>query len=372
MELINATKMEAACTLGVEPSGRESLIVAVKGTFRIPAPTEAPDTFSMHETQVPLVMGDTFTGDPGRSSPVLEADFAPHKGQCDVLLVATAHAPGGRPVQRVDAGIRIGQWSKRIAVLGRRHWNVIGAGIEPSAPEPFVRQAITYDVAFGGLDQHHKDPQQHEAYGPNPIGRGFHRHLRGEWVEGAPMPMTEAWDEAILAPDGAYRPMSFGPIGRGWDSRRRHAGTYDDAWLANHYPFLPPDFDAQYFQAAPDDQQIPLAVFKSGPLEVLLGNLTPEGRTRFAIPPTVAPIHVFPKKGPAERYEATLDTIVIEPDEQRFCLTWRLSRPLRRDLFEIAEVLVGQRARVWWIARETLTMPGSRSALELQSAEDAL
>ena len=27
----------------------------------------------------------------------------------------------------------------------------------------FVRQAITYDVAFGGLDQRHEDPQQHEA-----------------------------------------------------------------------------------------------------------------------------------------------------------------------------------------------------------------
>ena len=34
MELNNATEMEAGYTLGVEPSGRELLVVVVKGRFR--------------------------------------------------------------------------------------------------------------------------------------------------------------------------------------------------------------------------------------------------------------------------------------------------------------------------------------------------
>ncbi len=34
MELINATRMQAGYTMGMEPSGRELLVVVIKGTFR--------------------------------------------------------------------------------------------------------------------------------------------------------------------------------------------------------------------------------------------------------------------------------------------------------------------------------------------------
>ncbi|MCK7582587.1 MAG: hypothetical protein MZV65_48105 [Chromatiales bacterium] len=36
MELINATRMVAGYTMGMEPSGRELLVVVIKGTFRLP------------------------------------------------------------------------------------------------------------------------------------------------------------------------------------------------------------------------------------------------------------------------------------------------------------------------------------------------
>jgi hypothetical protein len=36
MELVNSTRMVAGYTMGLEPSGRELLVVAVKGTFQIP------------------------------------------------------------------------------------------------------------------------------------------------------------------------------------------------------------------------------------------------------------------------------------------------------------------------------------------------
>ena len=36
MDLLNATKMQAGYTMGREPSAREHLVVAVKGTFTIP------------------------------------------------------------------------------------------------------------------------------------------------------------------------------------------------------------------------------------------------------------------------------------------------------------------------------------------------
>ena len=62
MELLNATGMEAAYTMGMEPSGRELLVVVVKGIFLIPKNGEPPE---LAEERQPLVMADTFAGEPG-------------------------------------------------------------------------------------------------------------------------------------------------------------------------------------------------------------------------------------------------------------------------------------------------------------------
>ncbi|MEY4561751.1 MAG: hypothetical protein RLZZ618_1028 [Pseudomonadota bacterium] len=352
MQLINSTRMLAGYNMGLEPSGRESLVVAVKGTFRFPVPGEPAGHFALHEEQAPLVMADTFTGEAGLSSPVHEIDFAPRKLRCDILLVCSAHAPEGRPVPRVDVGVRVGSWSKSFSVVGPRQWDCGIATLRATAAEPFTRQAISYDVAYGGVDVRHEDPAKHAAFMANPVGRGFHKHLQKEWVHGRPLPLTEELGRPVSDTDGAYRPMSFGPVGRSWDPRAAWAGTYDDAWREKHFPFLPPDFDEQYFQAAPLDQQVPLDFFRQGPVEVTLSNLTPEGLTRFTIPELVAPVHIFPKRGEREDLTAVLDTVVIEPDLQRFSLTWRVARPLRKNMFEIAQVVVGKKGREWWQLRE--------------------
>lgn len=348
MELINATRMVAGYTMGIEPSGRELLVVVVKGTFRFPLPGEPEGHFALADEQLPLVMADTFSGEPGLSAPVYEVDFAPRKPACDILLVGSAHAPQGRPASRVEVGLRVGNWQKRFSVLGPRHWEWSAGRASASAPGVFAQQPISYDVAFGGTDLRHEDPAQHAAFMANPVGCGFHKHLQRDWVEGAPLPATEESSHAVRDPTGDYRPMAFGPVGRGWASRLCHAGTYDDAWLRDHFPFLPPDFDERYYQAAPPDQQVPLDHFRRGPVEVQLANLTPEGLTRFTIPLLEAPVNIFPKRGEREDYTAGVDTVVIEPDARRYTLSWRVARPLRRSMHEVAAVLVGKMGPTWW------------------------
>jgi hypothetical protein len=357
MELINATRMLAGYNMGLEPSGRELLVVVIKGTFRFPQPGEPHTHIALHEKQLPLVMADTFTGEPGLSAPVYEVDFAPRKPQCDILLLGNAHAPNGQPASRVDVSLRVGPWQKRFTAVGPRQWACSALTLRASAPQPFVTQALSYDVAFGGTDLHHEDPAEHAAFMANPAGVGFHKHLRKEWVDGQPLPLTEESGHPITDTDGHYRPMSFGPLGRGWAPRAALAGTYDDAWLDKHFPFLPPDFDERYYQAAPPDQQVPLATFTSGPVEVCLSNLTPQGDTRFTIPHLVAPVHIFPKQGEREDYTAQLDTIVIEPELQRYTLTWRVARPLKKSMFEIAQVVVGKKGKEWWQQRERVKFP---------------
>jgi hypothetical protein len=351
MELINGTRMQAGYTMGMEPSGRELLVVVVKGTFQIPKNGEP---VRLAPEQVPLVMADTFTGEPGLSAPLYEVDFAPRKQRCDVLVVGSAHAPEGRPVTRLPVGIRINGMSKSIAVVGNRHWQAGVSGISASDPEPFTIMPITYDVAFGGVDNKHEDPMKHDAFMRNPIGRGFHKHMRSDWVDGAPLPNTEELNRPVTRPDEVYAPMSFGVMGRNWEPRYKYAGTYDDKWLEDHFPFLPPDFDERYFQAAPLDQQID---YPRGGEEITLVNLAPESHIAFKLPMFDAPIHFFPKKGDKEDGSLKLDTIILEPDQGRFQMIWRATRPLKKNMFEVAQVLVGKKSQAWWADREVVGFP---------------
>jgi hypothetical protein len=352
MELINSTRMLAGYTMGIEPNGRELLVVVIKGTFRIP--TEQGATLRLHEDQVPLVMSDVFYGEPGLSATKYEVDFAPRKSRCDVLLNANAYAPAGRPTTRVQVAAHIGNWSKSFAVVGDRVWEAAGVGIGASAPIPFTTMPITYDRAFGGIDNIHVDPSKHAAFMANPSGRGFHSQLVPEWMHGTPLPNTEEIGEPVTWANGNYKPMSFGAIGRHWAARVPYAGTYDQKWLDDVFPFLPADFNEQYYQTAPPDQQLPLPV---GEQLVSLVNLTPEGRRDFVLPHLEAPIYVFPKSGDREELAAPVDTLIIEPDLERVMMTWRVSRPLKKNMFEISQVLVGRKGPEWWQQRDETGFP---------------
>jgi len=346
MEVVNATGMTVGYTMGVEPTGRELLVVVVKGTFVIP---EDGGIAHLHPTQLPLITADTFTGTPGYSAPAEEVDFAPRKLRCDVLVSGSAHAPHGEPAQRVPVGVRLGSWRKVFSVVGDRHWSAGLSGIRASPPRPFVMQPISYDLAFGGVDERHEDPARHAAYMANPVGRGWHRNLQAKLVDGAPLPNTEELDRPVDAPDGVFAPMAFGPLGRGWGGRLPYAGTYDQDWIDNTFPFLPADFQDDYYQAAPADQQIN---FPIGGEELALANLTPEGHTRFMLPSGKVPITFFRRKGGHEETRAVLDTIAIHADRGLLTLAWRSTLPLRKNMFEISNILAGTMSSGWWRARE--------------------
>ena len=149
----------------------------------------------------------------------------------------------------------------------------------------------------------------------NPIGKGYHAHIEKQLVDGTAMPNTEEVNHTIRYPNKQYQPMSFSPIGRHWESRSCYAGTYDDAWLEDQFPFLPQDFDNRYFQSAPLDQQIP---YPTGGEAVMLINLSENGRIQFKLPTIDMPVVFFGKKGQKHRCKAVIDTIILEPDKQIF------------------------------------------------------
>ena len=347
MELLNATNMLAGYTMGMKPSGREMLVVVVKGTFSIPK--QFGQVPALAEEQIPLIEADTFSGDPGFSAPVREVDYAPIKHHCDVLLNGCAYAPGGKPAAKVQVGLKVGAMAKTFNVVGNRFWEAGATGTGPGYPGLFERMPISYDNAYGGLDNFLKDESKHSAYRPNPVGQGYHQELAAYLVDGTPMPNTEEVNDPVKRPYGDYRPMAFGPLGRGWQERLKYAGTYDDEWLDNTFPFLPGDFSELYYQAAPADQQI---VYPTGGEEVVQFNLTPEGHCHFQLPEISVPVVFFKKKGEKIESRMLIDTIFLEPENRTFTLTWRAQIELRKNIFEIPQVLVGQKSRAWWRARE--------------------
>jgi 3-oxoacyl-[acyl-carrier-protein] synthase-1 len=352
--------MQAAYTLGMEPDGRELLVVVVKGTFLIPAENK---TAILAKKQLPLVTADIFTGEPGLSAPLYESEFAPYKAKCDLLLNGSAHAPGGKPTTKVRVGLKLGSMAKTFSVVGNRKWVNNNGHITPSEAAQFSTMQISYDRAFGGLDKFHEDEAEHTSFPPNPIGKGYHKQLDAIPEEGTPMPNTEEDDRPITLPNENYRPMSFGPIGRGFHPRSDYAGTYDRNWLDNIAPFLPEDFDPAYYQCAPTDQQID---YPTGGEEVVMISLTPQGRTAFKLPKIKVPVYFFRTRQEDYQTEAVIDTVLLEPDRQRFSLVWRTHIPLKKKHFRSVASAGGQEIQ-GMVARQNpgqnlLPLPGSPAA----------
>lgn len=340
MDIVNKTNLQANWTMGFDRDGRELVIVAVKATFTMP--DRERDEPVLAEEQVPLTESDVFTGEPGYSATLYESDYAHRKPKCDVLLNGSAYAPGGKPTDRVTVSLRVGAMTKSFDVLGNRVWKRGILLVTPTDPEPFALMPISYNHAFGGVDRSQEDPLKHRWYPTNHAGVGYHEYLDPEHVDNKPLPNTEEPGRPVTDPRGKYKPMAFGPIGRAWKPRSKHAGTYDQKWLDEKAPFWPDDFDYRYFQAAPEDQQIP---YPNGGEDVVLTNLTKQGLTRFRLPKIEMPIVVVPAQGREYEAQAKVDTVLIEPDQQRFMLTYRATLPMARSCFDIDQTIVGEELR---------------------------
>ena len=201
---------------------------------------------------------------------------------------------------------------------------------------------ITYDNAWGGIDTLDPEEKLPGAYLRNPVGTGWAQTKNQRLIPGLRCPTRRRSARRSASPFGDYTPMSFGPMGRGWPGRIEYGGTYDQNWIDNIFPFLPPDFDDRYFQMAPPDQQIDLP---RGGEEVQLVNLTPEGRVSFRLPPTALPITLF--KGREKAFEGNLhpDTILFDPENRRFSLVWRVSQRIHRTILDFTEAWIGPPTR---------------------------
>ena len=340
MQVYNRTPFLWFPTMGMDVAGREFLVLVIKGSFAFPDhPNDRPKPLA---EQTPFVTADSFTGEPGYSATAWETDFAFRKSRCDVVVQGAAYAPGGKPAEKVQVGLRVGQWSKSFHVIGHREWVVVGPTISATRPHPFTRQDFSYDTAFGGVDRLNPDDPKPPAFLENPAGRGFASPKNQSRLSGAALPNTEESDTPVTSPYESYRPMALGPVTRGVPRRLKYGGTYDKNWEDNIFPFLPPDFDERYYQQVGEDQQI--APPAPG-TEVVLLNLTPGGREGFRLPETRLPVRIFRGRETALDQTVLPDSLLIDTEARRFAMTWRVDVPILRHLTEFKQAWIGRPSR---------------------------
>jgi hypothetical protein len=350
MELINKSRLPTEVFTALDKSGREHLVIVAKATYNF-GHGHPPEL--AQQNLRPITVTDVFVGQPGLSAPVYEADLVLRKQKCDVIVDATAHAPDGRPVVELPVGVRVGQLSKQFLAVGDRVWRRGPLGVSSTKPQSFTSMRLHYGRAFGGSPPRRarKDGKAEEdTYFANPLGTGYASDLSADVLEGMPLPNTEDFHDRVTAPNGTYKPLALGPIGRHWDPRRKYAGTYDVSWRDEGFPFLPDDFDEAFFQAAPSDQQIG---FPRGGEAVVLHHLIEERPiVTFELPVPELGVKVLHATRRAEELSPVVDTLFIEPDLGIFTYVYRASTPLdRRGAHGVKLVAAGPVCERWWTSK---------------------
>lgn len=223
-------------------AGVNRMVVTVLGFFELDAPSQP--RLLVEATQWGRVMKLLPTGQ--------ALDEAMPKAAAEALVLGDACAPGGVPVRSLPVRLQAGEGTnaidKRLMVYGDRQWRY---GVLPlfaiDPPAPFTTMPLDWAHSFGG-----------PGCNANPVGRGYDGNRLAALVganQGA-MPNVEYAGTPVNCHTRIFQPASPAPMPIDWQPRKRHAGTYDQKWLANDYPGLARDLDWRLYNQASVDQRI--------------------------------------------------------------------------------------------------------------------
>lgn len=359
MEILNDTPLAVATMLWEDLQGRPRLTVLLKGTFRMTP--GSPAAFA--EQPLPVFTADVPAGDDPAAPARFESDMVPFKPMADVVLVGQAHVPGGQPqTTPLDASLRVGAVAKTLRVFGDRTWSFSSRlAMTPtiSQPQPFVTMDLTYQRAFGGIDD-----ASSMYCEENLIGTGFIGKKTPAAIHQRPVPNIEDPNDLIRSWDSRPRPAGFGFYGRGWMPRLRRAGTPhpDPVDPEERRRGIPGDFSYEFFNGAHPDLQVKGYLRGDEPVE--LRNVSPDpliafrlpgirpmvSLARWTTPPEDWLARQLQEGRPATLAEAptaeeplpqVLDTLVLIPEDRVFYLVFRGHGPLASlEGLEIARITV--------------------------------
>jgi len=326
LQLENKTPFKAAIAVLPDRAGIDTLYVIVKATVTI------RPTLSLAKEQVPVTLADEYYGDRAATSLRYGSEMHIGKKGTDVILIGSAWARERRPVPQMRVEMSVADRRKTILVTGDRVWR----GGKPSEPQAFESMPLVWERAFGGL---HRRGDQIVAEERNPVGRGFPGGRSAEEMEGLALPNLEDAAAPLQQIDQAPAPACLAPIAPSWLPRRAFAGTYDERWQRARAPYLPDDFDPRFFQSAASE--FAFDRYLQGGEPVRIEGVTPDGPIEFAVPDARLNVSVTVAGAPQEP-TANLETLSIEPDENRACFTWRAAVPCDRKALKVEKIVVNR------------------------------
>jgi len=340
-EVRNHTRFPAQYFQMIAPDDKLFHVLVCRMTFDLNR-LDGAHMPELSDEQPPLIDADRFYGEPNLSSIEEESDFAPFKPKCDVLVThATAHAPKGRAEKRWPVGIRVGEWSKTLAVTGPRHMNRNKQAWHIDEPQAAAETLLRYEWAFGGTRRWpleaggDEEPELLLRYDANPIGAGY---APPQWCKASDADKIDAPRiellgkpfDATAADAQDYPPAGFGAVGRWWSPRVALAGTYDSRWKEERWPRLPRDFDFAYWNGAPLDQQI---AWPKGGEPVALTGLMPGGGQFHASVPGNSPFTLLRlRAGPSMLRPMRLDTLVFNLRAMTLACVYRMTVAAKADV----------------------------------------
>jgi hypothetical protein len=389
VEFFNFTNFPAMCFAHRNEHGELNDIVVLGVAFDIAddgnlAVADPQPPINFMEMPFPADALESGTPQPRQHPLRRESDLAPHKPKVDVIVNATAYAPGGRAARSFHAGVKIFQsnddGSRGAAVLssfvvatGPRHWryrSIVGRAArrlismtatlglwKPSPwrldrPAPVKSVPVRYDMAYGGVALFHDDRDSPTATPPqvtcpeNPVGRGFvpnildicehtgcdKRTARRWFRRWATKRSVQApqlqWPSQPLPshPGTAYPLVGWGTVPKHWVPRLDHAGTFDDRWEHERHPLLPEDFNPLYWNGAHPAMQLDRLDTNA---HIELHGLTPSIGSAPSVMGINLPGHDFAiefqdayQLEPAT-LDLTLDTVLIDLASNRLTLLYR-------------------------------------------------
>lgn len=325
--IINLTPHTVGELAGKDAEGLPLFVAIVKATF-----AWQQDGSTRPIEPAPLQEADAFSGLPATSGLLAATDLTPPKPKVDVLFKGTLSAP--QPIVEMDVAVRIGSRLQKTArVFGARYWLPgIVRDMVPSKSNPTDALPFAWELSFGGVDA--EDSKVSELR--NPAGSGVTKQAAD--LQGKQAPSFEDPQSLLKSSNDRPAPRGFGPVAAHWQPRCKLAGTFDEAWQNSRAPLLPKDFNPAYWNVAPEDQQLP--DYQPGEA-VRLFNMSPRGTDFFSLPELDVPV-TFSSSEKMEETFAQVDTIVIEPAEQRFSLIARAAFSPQPNLLAMGQVVVGQ------------------------------
>ncbi len=330
LQLKNNTPFKPGMALFPDQDGVDTFYAIMKATF-----TLGDKKVRIAQDQVPPFAADEYWDKPGESSLRYASDMHLGKLSTDVVLNGQAWAPKGIMAQYIDTAVMVAERQKVIRVFGDR-WFIKGfGGLSITEPEPFESLPIVYERAFGGT--HIIDEEKGKIKGEerNPIGIGFKGKHSASELDRQPVPNLEDPARPFKGVSNSGLPVCYGFIAPNWMPRLQYAGTYDETWQKNRMPYLPEDFDMRFFSAACSELTFDRYLEGGEPVE--LHNVSPQGLIKFNLP--VCKFNVSVQiKGKTEKLDMKCETVLFEPDENRFSMVWRDSIACDKKTLNVEQV----------------------------------